>query len=242
MKPVWLLCYQRTGTHLLYDYLNQTGLFDPPFEEWMNLYQNKLPIPKWEPWYDRLDTTPEYCAQNLPPFCSVHRLHYDNFFTDEHKGLIEEGLPGLRYIRLRRKDHIAVAVSIYIARETETWWVNNEEEKRQHNEKRFKINPRRLFQIYLNHLDFYHCWDSYLEGEEFLDLHYEDLIDNRHETLKKTFGYLGIDQEPSVTTKSLQNEHPMKQALYELLEDAIDTGVVNYSKVIPPPELPIPLM
>jgi LPS sulfotransferase NodH len=237
MEPVWILGYQRTGSHYLSDLLNQTSLFEPIIEEWMNIYDTLLP--KWPKWRsfeiglkDRLQT--------LPPFCTVLRHHFLDFFRDDHKELIEQHLPGLRYIRLRRKDAIAVATSIYIARETNGHVIRSGKQQFAHKHSPIKYSRRKLFQIYNTHTDLYYCWDKFLEGSEALEVEYDDLNQNPYETMKRVYEFVGIDQEPILESGIFKNEHPMKQVYYEILEDAVDSGLVDLVK--PPPEPPVLLL
>ena len=237
MNPVWILCYQRTGSHLLADLLNRTESFDPIFEEWMNIYQTLLP--KWPLWND-LNIGLKDRLRTLPQFCTVHRHHFSDFFRDDHRPLIDQNLPGIKYIRLRRKDAMAVAVSIYIARKTDSHILTSKKQQEAQKYRSIKYSRKYLLQIYNAHKDLYYCWDNYLEEGEALDIDYDDLDNDLYGTMKKVYDFVGIDRKPVLESGIFRSDHPMKQVYYEILQDAVDSGLIDLA--MPPPERPILLL
>ena len=246
MKPFWILGHPRCGSHLLSDHLNQTKHVRPVVDEWLNMLQNTLPIPKWKPWwvpFQNFELDYNVLINNLPPFASVHWPHYSNFFTLEDKPAIERNLPGIRYVQLRRRDVVATTVSRYIAQNTRVWVLESEEQRKKHSDAKISINERELLRSYHYTKTMFGVWDKYLEGSDFLEVIYEEMIADLQSTLERVFEYLEIPTQPNASnTRVYKTDHPLRKQLYEMLEESIASGEINKFKAATKHTLQVPLL
>lgn len=229
--PCWIITYPRTGSNYLCAALNHTGEFDPPFQEWLNPKVEARNRPdthlstSWWPWLN-LKEEVVYRSQiepllaNLPKYLKIHGFDYEIFFNIEHRQEIEKRLPGIKFIRLRRRNQIACAVSYYLATHTQVFECL-EAEREKHASIPVPINKDELKKNreWVYWWDKY--WDEFVEGADHLEVFYEDLVTGT-ETVSKVHAYLGIKPFwaervlPIIGEKKLK--HPQTQELIAILE------------------------
>lgn len=232
-KPVWVLCHWRSGSYYLTNLLNTTNLFHPIFDEWfrggydLDLEHWKRP---WPPYRKNPNADKEWLLRHLPPYMKTFYVNYESLgFTDEDSHLISKKyLPGIRFILLRRRDQVGSAVSFYIADYTDWWMVNTPEEVRQQASIKVPIDYSKLLDAYDQTLTWWSQWDRFLEGHEYLDVYYEDLVSSTHE-MDRILEYLGIRTGVYYECTTMKIQHPQTARIRALLEDAIAKGDV------PPP-------
>ncbi|MHA2427497.1 MAG: hypothetical protein ACXADB_05700 [Candidatus Hermodarchaeia archaeon] len=157
---------------------------------------------------------------NLPRYLKIHGFDYEIFFNIEHQQEIEKRLPGIKFIRLRRRNQIACAVSYYLATHTQVFECL-EKEREKHASIPVPVNIDEL----KKHREWVYWWDVYWEefvkGADCLEIFYEDLVSDI-EIIRKVHAYLGIEPFwaeqvlPVIGEKKLK--HPQTQELIEILE------------------------
>lgn len=220
MRPVWIVGYPRTGSVLLTSYLNATGMFDPPVDEWVRKDHKKL-----------------------YPYSSVHGWHFRKCYNLSDKSHIEESLPSIRYIWLRRRDLVATTVSTFIARNTGVYCLKNKLAIEEHSAIPIEFKMRHiaphLLELYLTICQRDHFWEHYLsEGDEVLKIHYED----RETDVQRVFDFLHIKLKPVDPKEYYKFQHPITEKLCHILQEAIDSNEVEYSPWFTHFEQPIPLL
>lgn len=222
--PCWVLTHTRTGSTYLCYLLNNTKLFGNRQKH------NPLDGYFFNIWGEYFHSTiykgEEEFAKNPPLKAKVHRHHFLRCLSDDKKQWIETLLPGIKYVLLRRKDAVAHAVSRYFARATNTHHCNDEDKLQAYQETKVYLNKYKLLGIYQDTLKCYHDWDNYLINSDFLDLEYEDLINNPTTTISLVLNYLGIkytEENVNLDVPLRKLEHPQKQEFIEILNDLIGT-------------------
>ena len=200
MRPLWIVGYARTGSHVLSGYLNATGLFDPEIDERMSPSMKILPF---------------------PAYSVVHSHHFSSHFSFSDKSYIEESLPGLRYIWLKRRDLVATTVSTFIARKTKIYWTKFNGVVEQQSNIPVEFDES-LFRLYCNVCARDKFWESYFtDDDEYITIYYENM------DLPRVFEFLDIDQKIPDTCGYKKFHHPMTGELCQILQDAINTGKVE---------------
>lgn len=182
MNPCWILSYARSGSTFFRDLMNATGLFSHNgFAEKFHLSHSKHKI------RSEFDKNPLYFK-----YVKVLRDHFEDKFNDNEKLYIEKRLPNIKYIRLRRKNMFEVAVSLYFAEYTNTWFVKDDRQKNRFMEIKIPYDEKRLVECYNRCQGWYSSWDNYLDGVNFFNIEYEDFISSPKNTFEKSLIYLGI--------------------------------------------------
>lgn len=228
--PCWILSNPRTGSNYLADALNQTGTFDPEFREWLN------PIPptqrdhfhvRWPSWHNIKEPDSkkrvDQFLRNLPRFMKIHSFDYQLFFDWHHKPAVEEHLPGIKFIRLRRMDLIATTVSYYLATTTGVFATADSEVVRQHKKIQVPIDVEKLLQFYRWTIEWDEAWDNFLAGTPHLELWYEELVTNRA-VIEKVFDYLNlpIGRARKIVPQIKKLQHPQTEQLIETLKENLN--------------------
>ena len=166
----------------------------------------------------------QYLPYCLPPYSVVHSHHYQDCLALEHKAFVEESLPGLRYVWLRRRDLVATAVSTFLARRTGVYYAFDEEtvQKQSSTPVQFHVD---LLDLYWTICARDKFWEFYLSDEdECLTTYYEDLLDPQE--LRRVFNFLGIENEPIDPGEYHKLHHPMAEELKQQLRDTLDSGQI----------------
>lgn len=190
--PCWILSHPRSGSLLLCNLLNNTNLFRPKFQEWFAIDtthpQGYWPALQNIPCEDRYSRVMQ---EEFPPYCKIHKWQYDQFFTNRQKPKIEQKLPGIKYIQLKRRDHIACAVSMYLAHITGICHSDNLTHY-QMIVPEVPIDDKMLLKCYEIAINYYSHWDEYLGNSKVLVIHYEEFCQNPASTLVDVINYLDI--------------------------------------------------
>ena len=101
--PIWILSGPRTGSSFIASVLNDTKIFSPFFREWF--HNNNIK----EIFCDKKLMSPfDY---KWPKFAKVHEDHFQKIQKMFPLLNIEEVIPKLKFIHLRRKNLIKQAIS-----------------------------------------------------------------------------------------------------------------------------------
>jgi LPS sulfotransferase NodH len=224
-----MLTYPRTGSNYLSAALNHTGKFKPTFQEWFNPEVQARERPDahltttWWPWLNLKEETVyhtkvEPLLENLPRYLKVHNFDYDLYFKIEHREEIIKRLPGIKFIRLRRRSRIECTVSYYLAMQTQIFECL---EPDKHAAISVPVDKEKLntyFQ-WIYWWDKY--WDDFVDGIDHLEVYYEDMVADI-EVLRQIYTYVGL--KPALLEKALsiigekKLKHPQTQELTEMLE------------------------
>ena len=202
--PVWILSGPRTGSSFISSVLNDTNLFEPDFREWF--HNNNIN----EIFCHKKSLSPfDY---KWPLFAKVHEDHYEKIKTMFPLLNIEEVIPKLKFIHLRRKNLIKQAISSYFSHKTNTYIIKNK--KKLNNYKEFKVDydEENILFIYEKIISRFNFWKPVLINDNYIDVFYEELIDNPIEAFIKIFNFLGITLPSNLNIEStLIQSHPLKQ-------------------------------
>jgi trehalose 2-sulfotransferase len=102
---------------------------------------------------------------------------------------LDDLLPGLRYVRVSRRDRVAQAVSLWIAIQTQHW--RDEGDIRQAHEPVYSFTAIRhlVQQLTADEL----AWDEWLVGRDVIDASYEELAAAPGATVSRILERLGLD-------------------------------------------------
>ena len=169
----------------------------------------------WKPFQAEKNANKQWLLQRLPPYAKVFYQHWSSLhFSDRDSYKVAECLPGIRYVLLRRRDQIGTAVSFYIAINTKKWFLSNDA---------IDVNRETLLNVYDQTLTWWNAWDDYLYGNDYLEVYYEDLVSDTAE-INRILNYLEIQRKVNYERVTKQNQHPQKQEIRSILEDAIAKG------------------
>lgn len=206
-NPIWILCNPRTGSSHLCDLLNNTGHFPPcnhpgtvenigpkqkglAFNEWLRLYSNAQ----------------DFVQHPVPHMKAIHHQFVEVFGSanPETKWLVENSLPGIRYIQLVRTNLAEHAASLYFAKQTDTYHIYNKESLREYLDKPVPIKRNELMAAYQEVLGMQHNWDAYRPD---IVVTYEDLMRQPVEVLRSIMDWLGLPDNnlSEVVNRTLDN-------------------------------------
>jgi len=227
-----MLTYPRVGSNYLCAALNHTGQFKPPFQEWINPRVSARNEPDchltttWEPW---LKIKEEFAyhedvgllLDNLPRHLKVHNFDYSLYFNLEHVDEIQKKLPDIKFIRLRRRDQIACAVSYYLATNTGVF-ESLDHHVMKHSSISVPIDKDELLKCrqWVYWWDKY--WEDFVNGTDHIEIFYEDLVSDI-EVIQKAHSYLGISVSwakrvmPIIGERKLK--HPQTNELISILKE-----------------------
>ena len=110
ISPTWILAVPRSGSSLLVNFLNNTGLFSPFFRELNIDYESK-----------------ESVYKNIPRYIKLHRIFFEaKKFSDKlDKFKILKHYPNIKFIVTQRENIYEQTVSTYFAEYTKTWFIGD---------------------------------------------------------------------------------------------------------------------
>lgn len=245
-KPVWIIGHSRTGSTLLCEILNNSRKFNPCFAEWLNhewinsfvkntkeyqyVYRNWACKRQKSNIQDVFKQKTENLIKLLPPYIKCGRYHFNLFFKNSDKEMIENHFSGIRYIHLRRRDLIAAAVSNHIGHNTKIYRITNEEELLNHAAKQVPVHVEGLRKIYNAMKRYEKDWTSYVGNTDCLEVFYEDLCDEPYETVETILDFLKLPVNPDQlipSIKSIKMQHPQTPELYRLLQNDLKNNLQN---------------
>lgn len=199
-KPLWILSVPRSGTHWVGGMLFKTGKFDREITKEIILryiLQNK----------DK-----NYCIKHLPKFTILMYEHFLRYkFTLEDKKIIKNTLPGIRFIKLVRNDIIARSVSLAMVRKKLIHIIQDKRQLMQYKKIKHNISDKELlhqFRFATSKLGSKYSWnDKFLEGENYIEVTYENLLKNIHEV--KRMVEFAIEEQVTINYVKSLVENPL---------------------------------
>lgn len=227
--PCWILSNPRTGSNYLCNALNQTGVYTPRFEEWLNPVvglEDHLHT-RWQPWKQiKLDevvyrTNVELLIATAPRYLKIHSFDYKRFFAWSHKHAIIKRFPAIKFIRLRRRDLLATTVSYYLALKTGIFSTSpkNVEE---HAAKQVPVNVDELLKYHEWVCGWDRAWDNFVSDVEHLEIWYEDLVSDSH-VVARVYEYVGLPPQRAnvFVPRDVKARHPQTPELVNLLKEIL---------------------
>jgi trehalose 2-sulfotransferase len=211
MERAYLVCATpRSGSTLLCELLKETGVAGRPAEYFENLRSTSYPrqprqyfegrpeiqalLPEVDPGtperaFDwdavlRAGTTP-----NGVFGAKVMWSHLDDLWPRLGGRRLEDLLPGLRYVRVSRRDRVAQAVSLWIAIQTQRW--RDEGDDAETHEPVYSFAAIRHLVEQLSAHE--RAWDDWLAGRDAIEVPYEELAAAPADTVTALLYRLGID-------------------------------------------------
>jgi LPS sulfotransferase NodH len=229
MNSCWILCTERTGSTYLADLLNSTGI-------WGDQSTNDVAT-------GRVDRFTEYYCDRffdpahlevLPRFNKITWWQFTNYFSEDFE--VEAHLPDIRFVRLKRDDTKAVAVSYYIAKRfaqwlsekyglaEERWNVHQQSVLEEFQKVEIPINRFELKRLYQKAQEDRFLWDGFLRGREFLEFDYQDLLSTPMQVVENVLVYINAEGSPDLDWPKLPLKavHPIRAKLRAALEDSAE--------------------
>ncbi len=205
MTPLWIAGTPRTCSQVLCDMLNQTGMFDPIFSEWYNSNE-----------FDEFPKTP-------PKFCKIFPNQYKEHFGHDRFDIIEEQLPGIRWVYLTRRDKIAQTASVVIANNSGVWNCGDSNEKQKEKYKAFagEVSDKELIGNYRWLVSMDATLDKFFRTRSHLRLVCEDIKRDPASAARTILGYIGSDGEFNIKPRLAVLENPMREELMRRLRKLI---------------------
>jgi len=203
-NPVWILSGPRTGSCFVSEVLNETKIFKPIFSEWFHFKKiNKI-----------------FCDEKLlspfdykwPKFAKVHEDHFEKIKQMFPLLKIEEVIPNLKFIHLRRGNLIKQVISEFFARKTNVYFVKNKKELTEYQELKVDYDEKIMLCYYKKAIIRFNSWKPLLTKDNHINIFYEELIDNSKEIFLKIFDFIGIIPPNNLNIEAtLITSHPLKE-------------------------------
>lgn len=211
LPSCWILTTPRTGSSMLCDLLCRSGL---NFQEWYN-YSGSYGK---QPWNDR---------ESMPKYCKVFPDQFENFYGHQRFEIVEQYLPFVKWVYLRRNDLAEQTASFLLAKRSNIWNHTSDDARQaeqlsrasiQFREDEIRDTARWLRQMDEQILRFVKC-------RSHLGITYESLADRRHRTLSEVLGYLGLEYRPALLGEStVKLSHPNKHELVAEIRRLLEAG------------------
>ena len=228
-KPCWILCTPRTGSTYLSNLLNNLNVF-PSYEslcpsmvealiDSLGAESKNKTFGEWLRFY-----TSEQLLKSPPFFCKSISHHFLDIISDDFK--FDIVLPRFKFVVLKRLNLLEQASSIYIAEHLKQWHLRNEGDFQKYIDRKVEINESEIIRFYEEVISISNFWDKYVNDSSYLEVYYEDLQSNPHESIKKIMDFLEIDVcsssiKNSVLSTNLElvpTNHPSKKEVISFLE------------------------
>jgi len=206
MKPCWILSCRRSGSTYLCGLLNSTAIFPQ----------------RWKEYYcDPLD------KKNLEELPVVNKILYDQYYRIKNRIKIEEELPNIKYVFLRRKDLHAVTVSKFLISKTlgmgkdgydYIWNVFDKKSLEEFQKIEVDYDLGSLKKMHKKTVIDYNSWNRFLRNENFIEFDYQDIIDSPIECVYKILEFMECEKvNPKLDWPylSMKMEHPKKKEFTE---------------------------
>ncbi len=206
MTPLWIAATARTCSQVVCDMLNQTGMFAPIIWEWYNSTQ-----------FDEMPKSPPKYCKLFPEQFNAHFGHWDF-------GVIEDAIPGLRWVYLTRRDKIAQTASFLLAKKSGVWLYRENAVSLKAKYESFveQIADDDLLRTYkwLNAMD--EKLAQFFESRPHLLLVAEDIKKSPVDAAIAILEYLGVSKWSKLTPRLCVMKHPMRAKLESRLRSLID--------------------
>lgn len=226
----WILCTPRTGSTFLCELLNNSGAFesyDDPrlkerrgplergraFNEWLRLYEDALDFAQNPPGclkcifhqylevFGKVDKSKRYAPGYYP---EVYSLEFAATVLDEFNiEFLRSHIQDLQFVRLTRRDVVSHSVSLYFARMTQQYHIYSQEQLDEYLKRSVPYNRSIILPIHRDAVALNSVWDKFVWGKDFLDVYYEDLIDDPASVLKSVLSYLKVDRPESAIAEAV---------------------------------------
>ena len=201
IKPTWILCTYRTGSTYLASSLNSTGLFEPNFKEHFKDHQIEA----------------GYYDKKIPKFAKVHRNLFLNLFKDKYKGIhkVNKFYPNIQFIHLRRKNIIDQTLSHYFAAICKKFVVYEKDDLKKFQNTHVEYDKKKLYNLYKVIKKNYNSWYKFLDGQNYIDVYYEDLLQKPTEKFIEILNFIGVKKPEKISIEpyNLKQSHPQKEEI-----------------------------
>jgi LPS sulfotransferase NodH len=207
IPPCWIITAPRSGSNLLCELLNSTGLFEPQFLEH---YDGRLCQ-----YYVDLFEFPRY-----------NKLMRYMLWGKDYQAIYSQltlAFPDIRFVHLVRKDVVKQAVSKYFSIQTGMWYLN-----KGNYDKYQELHVPYSYDKILMHLKITereNDWSGVFlsEPERIFTVYYEDLVSNTQVVMSMVADFIGFSGDfdweliyKNVSeTRQIVNSHPKKQEYLE---------------------------
>lgn len=225
----WIMCSPRTGSSLLCEFLNNSGVFPAykhhglkenigplqknlAFNEWLRLFSNPKDFEANPP-----STLKAIFHQYIEVFGSVpnNKRYGPGLYAEHHNiklvknvlkkynnNYITSILPKIKFIHLKRSDTISHALSLYFSRLTKKYHMYSQKDLNDYLSKKIDYNPQVLKQCYLDSLQYKKNWDNFFTNKEnVIEIDYKDITNEPEPTLNKLFDFLNLKVNVKETIK-----------------------------------------
>lgn len=215
IAPVWILSEARTGSTFLSNTLNETKIFNPIFKEYFHDDKiNKFFIDKG---------LLSHFNSKWPKFAKVHGTHFANIRKSFPILKIKKLIPDLKFIHLRRKNLVKQAISTYFCRKTKYFIIKNKKDLRKYKKINVNYNEEDILNIYNSIIFRFNFWEPILTKQNYINVYYEELINNPKKTFLKIFKFIGVKMPATLNTKStLVQSHPFKKVYEEMFVEFLN--------------------
>lgn len=210
---LWIMSNPRSGTTILCELLNSTGLF-PNFNH-PNLHPVQGAFGEWLRLYNSPEDFERLPSPNLK--CLYHQ--YVTVFKDVNKynlNYIKAILPEVKFIHLVRENRLQHAVSLYFAQKTELYQIRNTNKLNEYLNKDIELDRKRLLSCYNYMNDQENRLNSFLYGHMSLRVKYDDLIINPASVLMQILDYCGINYSNEHICKSIEKCYGEEKQLFKM--------------------------
>lgn len=219
-RPCWILSSERVGSTYLCGLLNSTGLFyNPEFKQ------------GWHEYYLHRFLKKEYTYN--PPI--INKLHYWQYKKCLENVNINDILPNIRYVLLRRRDTVSSAISKYFIRSCQhidgidKWNIYNKKDFKTMQGNTAPFNKRKILDMY-NQMEYdYDSWMNYLADKQFIEFDYEDLYSDPTNVTEAILEYMGLKGSPNLKDEnlSMKLDHPQKKEFVKKLRHIVSTKITQ---------------
>lgn len=187
---IWIIASEkRSGSHMLASLLRSTQQAGVPFE-----YFHKRHWKEWRLERGKPSSSEEALYLSLikhrttPNGLFSFKAHWDQFAFFSSLGL-EHYARSAKFIRIRRKDMLAQAVSLAIAKQTGAWSYDQTIRK----QPRYSFEAVKSAMLYLSRESF--KWTAYLASNciQSYDIWYEDICENQYSAMWQLCNFMGIE-------------------------------------------------
>ena len=210
--PVWILSNPRVGSTYLMTMLNCSVYHKHIGNKELDYYQ---PIfsPHFREHFINMEKTPYH-----PYYNKIHAVQ----FLECVDYVVEDFLPEIKYIRIKRSDYESIAVSHYLARTLDEFVVFNGKHP---DTSIVSYNEGCIEGLYRKSIEWDKIWDDYLIARESLDIEYEELVESPRDLVDKVMNYVGHQGDYSLSLKDNNHIvtkmfHPQKQEFVDRLRES----------------------
>ena len=197
----WILTHPRSGSYFLCDLLNQTKTLSYKIDEYWSgnylSYNNRIP----------------YCNKVTHPITLKFNINE-----------IENKIPNIKYIKLSRKDIFKTAISYYFVQKNKAWTLEQLSKKKKI-ESRIKFEESEALDAFQKCMNFKNFWKAELKEKNFLEIYFEDLIQNPQNIVDKILDYFEINQKIKIKplVEKFKMTYPLSNEYSEKLKTLVSS-------------------